>query len=81
MKSIPIEALVEVLGYMHNEELNHYRDHLLDDDCEDEDHIYDHVLTLLRWIATTYAPGEAQTFALRCIDECRAKMEDTESAA
>ena len=74
MKSIPIESLTEVLGYLHDGELNHYRDCRLSGD--DASHIYGDVLTLLRWIERTYAEGDARTFARQCLDEYEAAMED-----
>jgi hypothetical protein len=47
-REIPLIALREVLEYLHKEELRHYIECRLDGDAED--HIYLHVLELLRWL-------------------------------
>ena len=54
-REIPFSALREVLEYMHKEELRHYIECRLDGNAED--HIYLHVLELLRWLEQSAASG------------------------
>jgi hypothetical protein len=54
-KEIPLSALREVLEYLHKEELQHYIECRLDGGAED--HIYLHVLELLRWLERSAASG------------------------
>jgi hypothetical protein len=64
MKPVPIEALVEVLGYLHNIEC--YRDPGALDSGGTHN-VYDHVQVLLHWIASNYADGPVRDFAFECI--------------
>jgi hypothetical protein len=52
--AIPFKAIVEIVQYLHdsNEECRHYCDCLLTPG-DGDDHIYKHVLTVLRWLKTT----------------------------
>jgi hypothetical protein len=56
-REIPFSALREVLEYLHKEELQHYIECRLNGDAED--HIYLHVLELLRWLEQSATSGSS----------------------
>jgi hypothetical protein len=76
MSLIPARALRQALEYLHNDELEHYLDCCLAKDGSDRLHVYKDVLTLLRWVHRTYAPGEMKEWAGDCICEYETKVQD-----
>jgi hypothetical protein len=76
-KEIPFIALREVLEYMHKEELRHHIECRLNGDAED--HIYLHVLELLRWLERSAASGShipISDFAAACLAEYEIAEQD-----
>jgi hypothetical protein len=76
-REIPFSALLEVLEYLHKEELRHYIECRLDGDAED--HIYLHVLELLRWLEQSAASGShisISDFAGACLAEYEIELDN-----
>ena len=73
-KHIPYPAIWGVIKYMHDDELRHFCECLLDGDADD--HIYRHVLALVKWLAMV--PVQS-TLALSYLDEALARIEEAKA--
>jgi hypothetical protein len=68
-RALPIHDLFEVVMYLHDQEFHHYTE--CADGDEAEDHVYLHVVELLRWFATRQSAAYPQyaKAACVCLDE------------